>query len=368
MSLNVNILDSYYMAGLWEGLSPVNTFFRDRYFPTGAGDIFAADKILCEYRDGDNDMAPFMVLDADPINVKREGYEIHDYSPVCIKQSRNLTADQLKQRGFGEAILTDSTEEERAAKLVQEDLALLERRFVRSEEWLCAQTMINNGFTVNEMLDAKTVGKQAAVKFYDPNIGNDGAYNIGTQWTTSTGWTEIVEDVRNMCRSLSRRGLPAKDLVVGQAVADILLANTDFRELVNKMSGIIISSPIVQELTKYDGVSLLSVINFGGYNLNVIVVDEQYRGLDSSNPPVPTWKNLFPAAGMMVTAPEAGHLMYAHIVHMDDAGNIETIKGKRVPDLFVDRKRKIREIILESRPFAAPKNYSPWIYAANVVA
>ena len=368
MALNVNILDTYYMAGLWEGLSPVNTFFRDRYFPTGEGDIYAADKVLVEYRDGDNDMAPFMVLDADPINVKRDGYEIHDYAPTCIKQSRNLTADQLKQRGFGEAILSQSTEEERAAKLVSEDLALLERRFARSEEYLCAQTMINNGFTVNEMLDANTVGKQASVKFYDPNIGNDGAYNIGTQWTTSTAWSEIVEDVRNMCRSLSRRGLPCKDLIVGQAVADVLLGNTAFLKLIDKNSGLIIASPIVQELTKYDGVSLLGIVNFGGYNLNVIVVDEQYRGLDSSNPPVPTWKNLFPAAGMMVTAPEAGHLMYAHIVHMDDAGNIETIKGKRVPDLFVDRKRKIREIILESRPFAAPKNYSPWIYAANVVA
>ncbi len=368
MALNVNILDTYYMAGLWEGLSPVNTFFRDRYFPTGAGDIFAADKVLCEYRDGDNDMAPFMVADADPINVKRDGYEIHDYAPLCIKQSRNLTADQLKQRGFGEAILSGSTEEERAAKLVSEDLALLERRFARTEEYLCAQTMINNGFTVNEMLDADTVGKQATVKYYDPNVGNDGAYTIGTAWTTSTGWSEIVEDVRNMCRSLTRRGLPAKDLIVGQAVADVLLANTDFRALVDKMSGIIIASPIVQELTKYDGVSLLGVVNFGGYMLNVIVVDEQYRGLDSSTPPVPEWKNYFPAKSIMVSAPAAGHLMYAHVVHMDEEGNIDTITGKRVPDLFVDRKRKIREIILESRPLAAPNNYSPWIYASGAVS
>ena len=368
MALNVNILDTYYMAGLWEGLSPVNTFFRDRYFPTEAGDIFAADKVLCEYRDGDNDMAPFMVADADPINVKRDGYEIHDYAPLCIKQSRNLTADQLKQRGFGEAILSGSTEEERAAKLVQEDLALLERRFARTEEYLCAQTMINNGFTVNEMLDAATVGKQATVKYYDPNVGNDGAYTIGTAWTTSTGWSEIVEDVRNMCRSLTRRGLPANDLIVGQAVADVLLANTDFRALVDKMSGIIIASPIMQELTKYDGVSLLGVINFGGYNLNVIVVDEQYRGLDSSTPPVPEWKNYFPAKAIMVSAPGAGHLMYAHIVHMDESGEIETITGKRVPDLFVDRKKKKREIILESRPLAAPQNYSPWIYASGAVS
>ena len=62
MSVLVNILDTYYMAGLWEGLSPVPSFFRDRYFPTGAGDIYAANKVLVEYRDGDNAMAPFMVM------------------------------------------------------------------------------------------------------------------------------------------------------------------------------------------------------------------------------------------------------------------------------------------------------------------
>ncbi len=371
MALNVNILDTYYMAGLWEGLSPVNTFFRDRYFPTTPEDIYSSNKVLVEYRDGDNGRAPFMVLEADPINVKREGYEIHDYEPTCIKQSRNLTADQLKKRGFGEAILSHSTEEERAARLVQEDLALLERRIVRTEELLCAETMINNGFTVNEMLDADTVGNVASVVYYDPLKGNDGAYTIATQWTTSTAWSAIVADVRAMCRALSRRGLPHTDLIVGQAAADVLLANTDFKALVDKNSGIIIASPIVQELTKYDGVSLLGIVNFGGYRLNVIVVDEQYQDkvYDSgSGTYVTQWVNYFPAKSVMVTAPSAGHLMYAHIVHMDENGEVETITGKRVPDLFVDRRHKIREIILESRPLAAPKNYSPWIYAASVVA
>ena len=118
----------------------------------------------------------------------------------------------------------------------------------------------------------------------------------------------------------------------------------------------------MQQLTQYDGVSLLGIINFGGYNLNVIVVDEQYKAANG------TTTNYFPAKSIMVSAPGAGHLMYAHITHLDEAGNYTTITGKRVPDLFVDRKRKTREIILESRPLAAPKNYAPWVYAANVVA
>ena len=364
MSVLVNILDTYYMAGLWEGLSPVPTFFRDRYFPTGAGDIYAADKVLVEYRDGDNAMAPFMVMGADPINVKREGYEIHEYSPTYVSQSRDLTADQLKQRGFGEAILSKSTEEERAAKLVSEDLALLERRFSRTEEFLCSQVMINNGFTIQEHLD-ETHTKLAELKFYDPAKGNDGVYTI-TQWGAGTTFADVCADIEAMCDALSARGLPAVDLVIGRKVRDFLLSMSDFRDLVNKQSGIIVAEGgIRQTLSQYQGVTFLGTINFNGYDLNVIVANEQYSAV-SGGSVVRT--NYFPATSMMVTAPAAGHLMYAHIVHMDEDGEIETITGKRVPDLFVDRKKKKREIILESRPLAAPQNYSPWIYAAGVVA
>ena len=364
MSVLVNILDTYYMAGLWEGLSPVSTFFRDRYFPTGAGDIYAADKVLVEYKDGDNDMAPFMVMGADPINVKREGYEIHDYSPTYVSQSRDLTADQLKQRGFGEAILSKSTEEERAAKLVSEDLALLERRFSRTEEYLCSQVMINNGFTIQEHLD-ETHTRTAELKYYDPLKGNDGVYTI-TQWGVGTTFADVCADIEAMCDALSERGLPAVDLVIGRKVRDFLLSMSDFRDLVNKQSGIIVAEGgIRQTLSQYQGVTFLGTINFNGYDLNVIVSNEQYSAV-SGGSVVRT--NYFPATSMMVTAPAAGHLMYAHIVHMDEAGEIDTITGKRVPDLFVDRKKKKREIILESRPLAAPQNYSPWIYAAGVVA
>jgi len=364
--VNVNILDTYYMAGLWEGLSPVPSFFRDRYFPTGAGDIYAADKVLVEYRDGDNAMAPFMVMGSDPINVKREGYEIHEYEPTYISQARNLTVDQLKQRGFGEAILSNSTEEERAAKLVSEDLALLERRFSRTEEYLCSQVMINNGFSVKAKRDEDPNHDDTVhINYYDPTKGNDGAYTI-TQWGAGTTFADVAADIEAMCDALSERGLPAVDLVIGRKVRDFLLSMSDFRDLVNKQSGIIVAEGgIRQTLSRYQGVTFLGTINFNGYELNVIVSNEQYSAVVNN---AVARVNYFPATSMMVTAPNAGHLMYAHIVHMDENGDIETITGKRVPDLFVDRKKKKREIILESRPLAAPQNYSPWIYAAGVVA
>ena len=372
-TLNMNILDSYVMMGLWEDLSPVNTFFRDRYFPTGAGDMFKTKKILVEYKDGDHGIAPFMMKRAEPINVEREGFGIKDYEPVCIKQSRNLTIDQLEELGYGEAILTDYTPEQRAAKLVQEDLDVLERRFTRTEELLCANTIINNGFSVNEVAGLKDdgteiIGNTATVQYYDPNKGNDGAVTIsaGDKLTSSSKYSDLVKIVRPMCRSLSRRGLPSVDLLLGQDVADLLLDLDDVRKLLDKNSGIIIGDSIVAELSKYDGVTLLGQLNVSGYRLNLIVVDEQYGVVTVNNGvKTTTYYNYFPAKSICVTAPAAGHLMYGGISRMDDNGKITTTAAKRFPDLFVERKQKMREITLESCPLAAPKNYSPWVYGAN---
>lgn len=372
-TLNMNILDSYVMMGLWEGLSPVNTFFRDRYFPTGPSDIFKTKKVLVEYKDGDHGMAPFMMPNADPINVNRAGFEIHDYKPTCIKQSRILTVDQLDQLGFGEAILTDKNPEDREAAATSEDLEMLERRFTRTEELLCANTIINNGFSVNELAGLKDdgteiVGNVATVQYYDPNKGNDGAVTIsaGDKLTSSSKYSDLVKIVRPMCRSLSRRGLPSVDLLVGQDVADLLLDLDDVRKLLDKNSGIIIGDPIVAELSKYDGVTLLGQLNVSGYRLNLIVVDEQY-GVETVNMGVKTvtYYNYFPAKSICVTAPNAGHLMYGGISRMNEQGKIETIAAKRFPDLFVKREKKMREITLESCPLAAPKNYAPWVYGAN---
>ena len=46
-----DIFDTYYMAGMVQEIVPVQSFFRDRYFPTNAAtDIFNANKVLVEYR------------------------------------------------------------------------------------------------------------------------------------------------------------------------------------------------------------------------------------------------------------------------------------------------------------------------------
>ena len=46
----LNFFDNYVLQALVEEIAPRQTFFKDRYFPTAPEDIFAADKVLTEYR------------------------------------------------------------------------------------------------------------------------------------------------------------------------------------------------------------------------------------------------------------------------------------------------------------------------------
>ena len=60
MPATLNFFDTYILMAIMEEVVPDTFFFRDRYFPTGEGDVFAADKVLTEYRKGDRKMAAFV--------------------------------------------------------------------------------------------------------------------------------------------------------------------------------------------------------------------------------------------------------------------------------------------------------------------
>ena len=355
---NLDFFDNYMLMAITEEIVPRATFFHDRYFPTGANDIFAADKVLTEYRKGDRKMACFVAPRVGDIPVDRRGYAVHEYQPAYIALSRLLSIDDLRKRGFGEALYPGSTPAQRAAMLQRDDLADLDVRISRLEEWMAVQTMINNACTMQEYIDASTVGEKNSVKFYDET--SDHTYTVANKWNAENG--DFFGDVKTMCRMLSKRGLPAADLVLGTDAADAILDIEKVQKLLDKSSGIIIGQ-IEQELSAYDGVVYMGTLNFGGFKLNLISVDETYVDNEDHE------QKYFPATSAMVTAPACGHMMYGQITQID-YGSTEytTYAAKRVPKFVLDQDKDIRKLRLGARPLAAPKNYCPYIYAAEVIS
>lgn len=356
MSNNINFFDTYYMAGMVEEIVPETTFFRSRYF--NETEEFNTEKVLVEYMDGDRKMAPFVDPRAGDIPIEREGYELHELTAPMIAPSRILTLDDLKKRGFGEAIYANSTPAERARRLQVRDLSDLTRRIVRREEWMAAQTMINNGVTIQEYIDAATTGRSLPIYFYDTADSNPATYTVANVWTT---FAAMQADVGAMCDDLTERSLPAEDLILG---ATTWATVKQFSDLQNQLDNRRIDiGEMKVDAKKFPGMKFVGYLEFDGYWLNVFVAKEKH--IDALNASVLT----FPAKGACVTAPGCGKRYYGSVdVIPEGKTDLLTLTGERIPDLVVDRRKKQRAFVLNARPLLAPKNKAPWIFAANVVA
>lgn len=350
-----DIFDTYYMAGMVQEIVPVQSFFRDRYFPTNAAtDIFNSNKVLVEYRDRDRSMAPFVVRRAGDIPVARGGYEIHEYEPPYIAPSRLLTLDDLQKRGYGEALYVGSTPAERARALQMQDLTELDARILRREEWMAAQTMINNGCTIVAYIDDDTVGETYDIFYFDTSGGNPAKYTVPTKWD---GGGSFEGDVSAMVNDLLDRGLSAADLVIGTDVAAFLLDDeTLLKKLDNRRADFGRLAPRV----RYPGVTWLGNLNFDGTDLDIFSVRETVRDKSGT-------VRLFPATAAMVTAPGCGHMMYGRIDQIEDDNEYHSFAMQRVPKFVVDKDKDTRKLRLGSRPLAAPHCKAPWMYAENVV-
>lgn len=354
MPANLNFFDNYVLMAITEEIVPQTSFFKDRYFPTGADDIFNADKVLTEYQKGDRRMACFVAPRVGDIPVDRMGYEIREYQPAYIAPSRLLTLDDLAKRGFGEALYPGSTPAERAVRLQLKDLSFLDRRIARREEWMAVQTMINNACTMQEYIDSTTKGETNYVYFYENK--SEHTYTVSTAWNNGGN---ILDDVQAMCEMLAKRGLPAVDLILGPKAAATLLENKNIRELLDRNSGVAIGS--INQNIVYPGVVNMGTLNFGGFELNVFKVFESYEDEHGNDTPY------FPSTSAMVTAPACGHMMYGKITQIDyGSAEYSSYAAVRVPKFVLDQDKDVRKLRLGARPLAAPRNYCPYIYAANV--
>ena len=354
---DINLLDTASLIATVEEIVPRETFFRDRFFPTGEGDIFTTEKVMTEYMKGNRKMAAFVSDRVGDIPVDRMGYSIHEYKPPRVSPSRTLSVDEISKRGFGEAFYINLTPQQRAARMNLKDLSDLDEMISRSEEWMAAQVLINNACTMQTYIDGKTKGDVQYVRFYDSV--SDHTYTVDPTKKWGGANANIRGDVKAMCDMLTSRGLPAEDLILGASAYEALLADQTIRDLIRKDSGV--NAGGVNEQVKYPGVVLAGRLNFYGYELNLWVVNETYVDENDQT------QLYFPADSACVTFPGCGHFQYGAVTQIDFGASVHTTHaGRRVPKLSVDQENDIRKIRLTSRPLASPVDYCPFIYAAAV--
>ena len=356
--------NTHYMLAAVKEMPPEHTFFKRRYFPTNmALDVFGSAKVLVDYKDASQKLAPFVLPRIGGVSVGREGFSTYDLEPANISISKPLTLDHLKNRGYGESLMSGATPADRARTLLLSDLQDLSARISRTEEWLAIQTMLDNGCTMRHQTEVADIYEDIPVKFYDGD-DNPALYTPGTPWTHTTlnadGSMKIGSwyyDICNMVKMLTRRGRAARDLLVAGDVGEFLQEDLWIQKaLDNRRMEMGRIAPT--ELTEY--VTELGVFNFMGRNLSIIICDGTFEDENGSDVPY------MPNGSVIVTAPDCGKGLYGGVTQLETDGNYYTYSGTRVPQHILTIKPPTKETQLTARPLFVPKTKSPWTAAKKV--
>lgn len=349
----LNFLDTHTLLMAVEGLDKPASFLRDRYFPTNAAtDIFATTDVLVEYRDGTKRLAPFVAPRKGGVTILRNGYTMERYEPPFIAPRRMLTYDDLRQRGFGEALMTNLTPAQRQNMMLLSDAEQLSNMIARREEAMAAEVMQTNGCVMKHIADDKDVSDDKEIRFYTGDT-NPAVYTPSGNWDAA--YTGIIADLTAMARLLTSRGLPATELVVAPDVADAIIGNTAIQKLLDIGN---YSLGRVEPEVLPAGATRVACLNANGRMIDIISYDETYTD-DEGNT-----KQYIAAGNVVLTAPAAGRTAYGAVTQVEQSdGNFHTYAGMRVPKYLSSAEGNTRTLTLSSRPLLMPNNKNPFIVA-----
>ena len=352
----LNFFDTHTLLASVQQLEPLHTFLLDRYFPTNsATDVFATDDVLVEYKKGSKKAAPFVAPRKGGITILRDGYTVKRFTPSYIAPKRTLTIDDLNKRGFGEALYSQLTPQQRQGVLMLRDLDELRTMNERRKEAMAAEVIFTNGCVMDEFVDDLHNFEEKEVRFYD-GPQNPAVYTPSAYWsTTEASGKQILSDVAAMISMLTKRGLPATEVLVAPDVADMILANEWILKLLDnrhyEIGGV---DPAVLP----SGASKICRLNIKGRMIDFLSYEDTYTEIDG------TVKPFIPQGMIAVCAPAAGRTIYGAVTQLEQAdGEFHTYAGVNVPKYLSDARSNVRELILTSAPLCMPNNENPFITA-----
>lgn len=351
-----NYYDTHTLLASVQALPPLHTFLLDRYFPTNAAsDIFATTDVLVEYKKGSKKAAPFVAPRKGGVTILRDGYTMKRFTPSYIAPKRPLTIDDLQKRGFGEALYTNLTPEQRQGVIMLGDLDELRAMNLRRKEAMAAEVIFTNGCIMHEYVDDLKNFEEKEVRFYDGEK-NPAVYTPASKWDTSeASGKQMLADIAAMIKMLTSRGLPATEVLVAPDVADVILANEWIAKLLDNRNYQIGG---VDPALLPSGVAKIARLNIKGRMIDFLSYDETYTEVDG------TVKSFIPAGMIAVGAPAAGRTVYGAITQTEQADReFHTYTGMEVPKFTCNTDTDVREVRLATAPLCMPNNENPFISA-----
>lgn len=349
--MELDLTKTHTLLATYEAIPPVPSFLKDRYFPTNAmTDVFNTDDVLVDYKDGSKKAAPFVLPTVGGKVIDRDAFTTDRFTPPLIAPQRTLSIDDLKKRGFGEAIFSGVAPADREALITLRDLRELDEMTTRREEIMAAETLINNKCVMKQW-DGTDYDTEAVIQFYT-GVTNPYQYTPANGWDTADG--TILPDLHQMILMLIQKGLPAEELLVAGDVADAIINNSTIQKLLdnNRMN-----LGGIAPLELPEGAAHIGTLNVYGKMIKIISYVETYENDEGTITPY------IPSGMAILTAPGAGRGLYGAVTQLEWDGEFYSYTGRRVPKYLPDPATNVRKLTLSSCPILIPKNKGAWISA-----
>lgn len=349
--MSFNFYDTHTLLRSVQQLLPVSTFLRDRYFPTNAAtDIFSTTDVLVEYKDGSKKLAPFVAPRKGGVAILRNGYTMERYTPPFVAPKRALTIDDLTRRGFGEALYSQLTPEQRQQVLLLKDAEELGEFITRREEAMAAEMLLTNGCIMKHIADDVAVGDEMEIRFYTGDT-NPAQFVPDVNWAEADA--DILADLAVMARMLTSKGLPASELVCAPDVADTIINNEKIQKMLDNRR---YEMGEVKPVELPAGAAVMCRLNVHGRIISIISYDETYTNDSGVDTPY------IPSGKCVLTAPAAGRTLYGAVSQVEQKdGIVHTYTGKRVPKYLSNANNNSRTLTITSCPLLIPNNKNAWI-------
>lgn len=349
----INLYQTKTMLAAIKQMVRPTSFLRDRYFPTGAGDLFPTEEVLVEFKDATGvKMAPVVMPRKGSITVEREGYSTSRMAPPLIAPSRPLTIDDLNAKGFGEALFSDRTPAQRQAEILAQDLADFDDMITAREEDMAAACIFNNGYVLKQYADKYGEGEyqEYELKFYTEGA-NPATYVPGVKWNADG--SDKLSDIHKMILMLTSVGNAASEVLLGADAAEALMADATIQKLLD-LNNYHIGK--IDPVALPQGAAVLGTLNIRGRMIDLLTYDATRTGEDGVVAPY------IPAKQIAVTAPGAGRTIYGCVTQMEQEDRqFHSYMGRRVPRYWADE--NARKLRVSSRPILVPKTKNPFITA-----
>lgn len=191
-----------------------NTFFNNAAYSKAK--FIAFDKLP----NGDRKLAPFVNRRVGGTRIELKGYETQMYTPPVVGNHFTVTPEDAFMRAPGHTEYDTNAPSAYLDQQIARGLRDIENMITRTEEWMCAQALINGEIVI------KGEGVDDVVTFWSHlDAAEQPKSELVTKWTdASVTPINIIKDLSAVVDSIvERSGLLPKQLICGRNVYAALL-------------------------------------------------------------------------------------------------------------------------------------------------